>query len=556
MTITPTLVLPAGGRAQLTASGVRVNRGGRAVLDGVDITVSPQSRWGVVGENGRGKSTLLHVLAGRLAPDAGDVRRNGTIGVAEQEMDAAAGRTVGDAVDAELSDARAALAALDAASAALAEERPGAATAYAAALEAATTLDAWDADRRVDVALAALGAETDRSRRLDTLSVGQRYRVRLACLLGAAHDFLLLDEPTNHLDASGLDFLTQRIRAHAGGTVLVSHDRALLSDAATAILDLDQSRDGLPQVYGGGYAGYVEGRRAELARWEAEHDRQQAERRRLTDNLSQAQNRLVSGWKPPKGTGKHERATRAPALVRQVHRRREELEQHAVDAPAPPLRFALPDLPRLRGTTLLSAEGVAVDGRLSSAVTLDLRSGGRLVVAGRNGAGKSTLLDVLAGQLEPSSGRVRTPSGVRVRLLRQEAPTADGRRAHTVFEEAVQRAVTAGTLKEADAVGLGSLGLLPAADARRPLRDLSMGQQRRLSLAIALAARPHVLLLDEPTNHLSIALVDEVTEALQATPAAVVLATHDRQLLADTADWPRLLLPAGSPVAVDTEPER
>jgi macrolide transport system ATP-binding/permease protein len=545
------LALPAGERAQLTATGVHIVRGGRPVLSGVDMTVTPRSRWGIVGENGRGKSTLLHILAGVLEPDSGTVRRIGTLGVAEQEMRAAGGRTVGDLIDTELADVRAALAAVDTGAALLADGDPRGAEEYAAALDAAEALDAWDADRRVDLALENLGAVTDRSRPLAELSVGQRYRVRLACLLGAAHDFLLLDEPTNHLDAAGLDFLTDRLRGRAGGVVLVSHDRALLSDVATAMLDLDPSRDDRPRVYGGGFAGYQEGRRAERERWAAEYEQQQAEHARLTQDLSEAQNRLVTGWRPDKGTGKHQRATRAPGLVRSVHRRRDDLEAHAVTMPPPPLRFRMPELPVRPGTTLLRAEGVTVAGRLDRPVTVALDSGSRLVVTGANGAGKSTLLAVLAGAVEPTGGGVRRARAARVRLLAQESPPAGPRRAVDVFADHMGRLVSAGVLREGEAVPLTALGLLPSREAGKPLRDLSMGQQRRLDLALALASRPHVLLLDEPTNHLSIALVDELTEGLGATGAAVVLATHDRQLQRDVASWERLTL---DPVASAAAP--
>jgi macrolide transport system ATP-binding/permease protein len=518
------ITLPARARAQLVATQLRVVRGGRVVLDGVDLAVSAGVRCGVIGENGRGKTTLLQVLSGALAPDGGAVQRVGTIGVAEQEMAAAGGETVGDAIDAELADVRTALQALDEAAEALAGEQPGAEEAYAWALDAAERLDAWDADRRVDLALESLGATTDRTRPLRTLSVGQRYRVRLACLLGAGHDFLLLDEPTNHLDAAGLDFLTARLREHPGGIVLVSHDRALLADVTTTIVDLDPSRDGRPTVYGGGYAGFQAGRAAALARWEQEYERQQAEHVRLAQDLSEAQNRLVTGWRPDKGTGKHQRATRAPGLVRSVHRRREDLVRHAVTAPVPPLRFRMPALPARPGVTLLSAAGVTVDGRLRSAVSLQVESGSRLVVTGPNGAGKSTLLAVLAGMRNASSGEVRRAPGVRIGLLAQESPESDARRAEEVVAV------------------IADLGLLSAADRRRPVRELSTGQQRRLDLAVLLAAEPHVILLDEPTNHLSIALVDELTEALRVTPAAVVVATHDRQMRRDVSDWPELPL--------------
>ncbi|KAA1424738.1 ABC-F family ATP-binding cassette domain-containing protein [Mumia zhuanghuii] len=534
--------LPARARAQLTAADLHVVRGGRTVLSGVDVAVSPGTRLGVVGENGRGKTTLLHLLAGRLDPDAGTVARVGTLGIAEQEMPSDAGRTVGDLVDLELADARTALAELDAATLALTEGRPGADDAYAAALHAAETLDAWDADRRVDVALEALGAISDRARPLETLSVGQRYRVRLACLLGADHDLLLLDEPTNHLDADGLAYLTERLRTHAGGVVLVSHDRALLSDVVTTVLDLDPSVDGRPRTYGGGYAGYREGRDAERARWVDTYEAQRAEHARLTADLQTAQDRLASGWRPEKGTGKHTRATRAPSLVRQVNRRRDALDAHAVTAPAPPLRLQVPTLPVRAGVRLVRAERVALSGRLAGPVTCTLESGDRLLLTGPNGAGKSTLLQLLAGELAPSEGEVRTARHARVGRLHQESPAPSPLRAADAYEQHVGRLVTSGRLAESETVALSSLGLLTSADRARRVADLSTGQQRRLDLALVLAARPHVLLLDEPTNHLSIALVDELTEALGATGAAVVVATHDRQMLRDLDGWERLEL--------------
>ncbi|MEU7576688.1 ATP-binding cassette domain-containing protein [Streptomyces sp. NPDC041068] len=546
------LTLPARARAQLTCAGIRVERGGRTVLGGVEMKVAPGSRWGVVGENGRGKSTLLHVLAGTLTPDAGSVHRSGTLALAEQEMPTEDARTVGDFVDEHLADSRAALAALDAAAQALADDRPRADQAYAHALEAAQVLDAWDADRRVDVALAGLGAVSDRSRPLNTLSVGQRYRIRLACLLGGTYDFLLLDEPTNHLDLAGLEFLTVRLRDHPGGAVVVSHDRALLADVATSVLDLDPTRDGRPSVHGGGYAGYRAGREAELVRWQAEFEQQQTEHARLTQALTEAQNRLTTGWRPPKGTGKHQRATRAGALVRSVRRRQDDLEQHKITAPVPPQRFSLPSLPARPGITLLYADQVTVEGRLHRPVSLTLRSGDRLAVTGPNGAGKSTLLSVLAdtGELSPSRGLSPSTGGVhraphtRLRLLGQESPTATHQRARQLYAAHTAHLVSTGALAAGDAVELGALGLLTSRDADKPVADLSLGQQRRLELALTLAARPHVLLLDEPTNHLSIALVDELTEALRTTRAAVVLATHDRQLRRDIDSWPQLHLDA------------
>ncbi|UVS80420.1 ABC-F family ATP-binding cassette domain-containing protein [Actinokineospora sp. UTMC 2448] len=512
--------------AHVRVSGVHLSFGGRPVLAGVDLVAAAGERVAVVGENGRGKTTLLRVLAGQAPVDRGEVRRAGSLGVADQQLPLGPADTVGALIDLELAAARGALARLEQATAALADGRPGADDAYAAALAEAEALDAWDADRRVEVSLAALNAVAERDRPLGTLSVGQRHRVRLACLLGANHAVLLLDEPTNHLDADGLDHLTERLRAHPGVVVLVSHDRALLADVATSVIDLDPSSDGRPRVYGGGYAAYVEARRAERARWEALHAEQVAERQRLADDLSAARNRLRDSWRPGKGHGKHTRATRAPALVRAVHRRQEDLAAHVVAVPTPPSRFAMPELPEHRGSTLLRAEGLTVAGRLARPVDLALDSGDRLVVTGPNGAGKSTLLAVLAGALAPTTGTVSRARPARVGWLGQESEPPDRRTAVELH----------GDHRASD------LGLLDGHDTHRPVAELSVGARRRLDLASVLADRPHVLLLDEPTNHLSAALVDELTAALAGTPAAVVIATHDRQLLRDTASWPRLAL--------------
>ena len=144
---------------------------------------------------------MLHVLAGILTPDSGIVARMGSLVLVKQDMATDGNRTVGDLIAEATAPSRSALEALDVASAALSAS-DDAADDYSAALEAATLLDAWDAERGVDIALAGLNACSDRARILSTLSVGQRYRARLAVALGSTPDLLLLDELTNHANPS------------------------------------------------------------------------------------------------------------------------------------------------------------------------------------------------------------------------------------------------------------------------------------------------------------------------------------------------------------------
>jgi macrolide transport system ATP-binding/permease protein len=485
--------------AHIRAENIRVVLGGREVLKCVDVTVSTRSRLAIVGENGRGKTTLLHVLAGLRTPDHGTVHRTGSLGVVRQELDFRGGETVGTLVADAIRPSLLALRAIDDA---LAIGLPEANEAYAYALEAATELDAWDAERRVDVALAGLNACTDRTRRLDTLSVGQRYRVRLACVLGAHDDLMLLDEPTNHLDAAGLDFLTGRLRQHPGGFAVVTHDRALLQDVATEFLDLDPTVDGRPRQFAGGYAGWRDGRARMWESWLQAYAVQQAEQERLKVAVTEARNRLSTGWRPDKGTGKHQRQTRAPGVVQSLHRKQDALDEHRITVPVPPrpLRFA--DPATRPGVPLLSCHDLTVTGRLSVPVTLELSGAGRVLVTGPNGAGKSTLLAALARRLAASTGEVKHLSEARVAYLNQETD---------------------------------------------PIGRLSPGERRRRQLTDLLASQPNVLILDEPTNHLSASLVDDLTAMLLTTTVAVVVATHDRRMLADLAAWPAVRIGEAGP---------
>lgn len=231
--------------------------------------------------------------------------------------------------------------------------------------------------------------------------------------------------------------------------------------------------------------------------------------------------------------------------MQSVRRRQAALDAQALTGPAPPQAMHFPELTSRAGAALITAEGRGVRDRLAP-VSLTVRGRSRLLITGPNGAGKSTLLAILAEELDPDQGAVHHSAHARRAYLQQESALRLEQRASTVYANHVDRLVAAGMVPDKRVVGLASLGLLRSAEMNKRVGELSMGQQRRLDLALALAARPNLLLLDEPTNHLSITLVDELTEAFEATAAAVVLSSHDRQLLRDLGHWPQLELQPAS----------
>jgi macrolide transport system ATP-binding/permease protein len=549
----------------LVADAVTYAYPGRTVLDRVDLVAAAGARIGVVGENGAGKTTLLRVLAGDLRPQSGTVRRVGRTAVVSQELDVGPDATIGTLTGETHTGVRAAAAQLAEAIDGF-DHESGDLKALAAAMSLVEHLAAWDVDRRVDEALTRFGAPRDHARRLDELSVGERYRVRLACRIAERSDILLLDEPTNHLDVVGIEYLTAQLRDWPGVVVIVTHDRQLLDDVMTSILDLDPSMDGRPVLYGATrYATYRFMKDQALRRWRARYASERKRAGVLAARLDASYEGLSDEWRPPKGSRPNRRATHARGHVKAADRLIQRLEAEAVEVPTPPLELTFPDLPTLPegyvSGPVLEVRAPRVDGsdsrlRLDLAGTrVELPPCGRLLVTGPNGSGKSTLLAALAGTIAMSRGTRTVAVGTRLGILGQEGTvSADGAgptSAQTVpgsvsgfdaYARCALDLLDAGAIDPSRLVPVALLGLLTEEDLERPLAELSVGQRRRFDLACALLAAPHVLLLDEPTNHLSIGLVDELTAALRSTSAAVVVATHDRKMRADLADWPRISL--------------
>ena len=541
-------------RDVLVARSISHSYADRPVLDGLSLTANAGERVGLIGENGAGKSTLLRILAGVEEPDDGVVERPAETGWLSQEVRADPGATLRDLVEQAIAPLRVLERELEAAGAALAEPDPSVspeipghpagsvpdlrpapenpADRYDRALAEAERRELWSLDSRRDELLDGLGVGALRlDRPVSEVSGGQRSRVALAALLLSRPDALLLDEPTNHLDDAAVSFLTSRLRSWRGPLVFASHDRAFLDEVATSLFDIDPARGGVAR-YRGGYSDYLGEKAAERARWEQQHALEGREEVRLQYAVDVTA-RSIGHDRAPRDNDKFLRdfkrnrvGLRVAARIRAAQGRLNDLVESRVDAPPPVLAFAgIPTgSPALDGDEpILSLRGLRVDGRLDIG-ELDIAPDARLLVTGPNGAGKSTLLGVLAGAVVSDSGGVRRRRGLRIGLLGQDVRWEDAR--------ATPRRLWERTLgpTRAEERPLVDLGLVSERDADRPVGRLSIGQQRRVALALVIAKPPHVFLLDEPTNHLSLTLATELEDALGGYPGAVVVASHDRWL--------------------------
>jgi len=501
--------------------------GDHTVLDGLDLVANPGEPVGLVGENGAGKSTLMRLLAGVDEPDAGRISRPADVAHLGQEPDFTAGATIAEVLTEVLAPLHDAVSRLETLAGGLGSGDPSVKQEYAVALAWAEAHDAWGADRRADLAAAHLGLRhLDRSRPVDTLSGGERTRLALAAIITRRPDCVLLDEPTNHLDDEAMAFVEEFVTSSAG-VVVVGHDRVFLDTSAAVIVDLDPSHFGVDGEGGTRFAGnftaYLAERRRARRRWEAAFLSQRDELKalRLAERTTA---RTVAHDRGPRDNDKHiygfKGANVARTVARRVHnveRRIEVIERVAIPKPPRPLSFGES---LAAGAATAWVRDLVVPGRVC-VERLEVDVGQHLLVTGPNGSGKSSLLAVLAGELRPGSGEVRVDAE-RVGYLPQDATfERPDLSAHEVY------AAAAG---ESDVPPLGDLGLVHPRELGKPVGVLSVGQQRRLALAVVVASRPDLLLLDEPTNHISLALAADLEEALGRSPGAVVVTSHDRWL--------------------------
>ncbi|MFM7087802.1 MAG: ABC-F family ATP-binding cassette domain-containing protein [Cyanobium sp.] len=516
--------------------GVRKDFGVRTLFENLSLHVGERERLGLIGPNGAGKSTLLRLLAGLEPPGEGErrVQPQARIALVDQEPQLDPQRTVLDQVFAGSGEKMELLRRYTAVSEALAHTHAhgGDDTALMAELGALNARmdqsQAWGLEQQIREVLERLGV-SDVSRRVGELSGGYRRRLALAAALVAEPDVLLLDEPTNHLDADGVQWLQGYLARFPGALVLITHDRYVLDQVTTRIVEVDR---GEARGYQGNYAYYLARKTEQEASATASEAKLRGVLRRELEWLSR---------------GPKARSTKQKARIQRIEALQETPKRQVKGD------LSLASNQRRLGKRAIDTEALSIwataQSREAGAApllqefTYAFSPEDRVGIIGPNGSGKSSLLDLIAGrQQRPHSGRLELGATVKLAYFDQhsevliEARDAAGRERKVidVVKEAASTVELDGSTLSASQ--LLERFLFPPAQQHQPVSRLSGGERRRLHLCRLLIEAPNVLLLDEPTNDLDVATLTVLEDFLEDFRGCVVVVSHDRYFLDRTVD--------------------
>jgi ATPase subunit of ABC transporter with duplicated ATPase domains len=519
----------------LLVEDLRIEVGGRPLLENASFTIRNGEKVGLVGRNGAGKTSLLRAVAGEDRAASGTIRRRGALGYLPQDPRLGRDGHALSALDHVLATRD-----LDAAAKRLEELRheadlnPDADTieAFTNAQDAFEMSGGYSAEPEARRIVAGLGLTPGRiDLPINVLSGGERRRVELARILFAGSDMLLLDEPTNHLDTDARNWLFGFLRSYRGALLLISHDIVLLDKSITRILHLDrESADasGVLVEYKGTYSQYRLARRRDEERREKIAERQQTEISRLSNLADSMRHQTAKRARIAKSLDTRVKKLKATAVSKAKKERR--------------IKVRFPKPPHC-GRVVLEAQGLTKgygDQPVFFDVGFTLERGERLLVMGLNGAGKTSLLRILAGETEADLGTFSFGSGVSMGYYAQEHEGI------TPGKQVIAHLNEDSDIPEKEYRTLmGAFGL-SGEIAFQDAGTLSGGEKTKLALAQLVAGKHNLLLLDEPTNNLDPQSRTGIGAALASWPWAMVIVSHDTAFVDELAPQRVLLMPEGT----------
>jgi ATP-binding cassette subfamily F protein 3 len=498
---------------QVSMVNVGVEFGATALFEGVSFTVAAGERWGIIGRNGAGKTSLFRLLTGDLQPTRGEIARSpgSRVSLLEQHRDFGDAVTVWEAAAGQFAELLQLERSLSAQAHRLADDsNEQALERYGRDLERFEREGGYTIAPRVDAVLHGLGFEPVAAREMPVayLSGGERGRLGLARQLVSPADVLLLDEPTNHLDLETTRWLEDYLTRATATVLLISHDRAFLSAVVDHVLHLEGNT---ATPYVGGYESFVEQRT--LARLTQQRQFVQQRRRIAAEQDYIARN--IAGQNSKQAKGRRKRLERLPRL-----------SAPTADTDSMTVRF---EVHERGGDRVITAENatVSVGSRvLLRGVSATLMRGDRIGLIGPNGSGKSTLVRAIVGDHPVSEGTLRVGGGISVGYYRQDLTQIP-------LEKTLYDVI--GDLRPTWDRRLvqGHLGRFAFSgdEVQRRADGLSGGERARLGLAMLMLSRANLLILDEPTNHLDVESIEALEDAVADYDGSVLLVSHDRELL-------------------------
>lgn len=488
---------------------------GFPILENVCFMLSEQERVGLVGGNGEGKTTLLRLCLGMLSPDSGSVtRKNGIrIGYLDQSGGFESDATVYGAMAEVFEEDRQLIDRLRETERQMADANEDEMRILAARCESyhkrIAARDSYSYEVRIKTVLGGMGFGAVYDQKVNTMSGGEKTRLKLCRLLLEAPDLLVLDEPTNHLDIKTLFFLEDYLTSYRGALFIVSHDRFFLDRITSRTLDLEHGR---VVSYQGNYSKYKILKAEHLTRQEKEYKKQQEEIARLKEYVDKNIVRATT-------------AKSAQSRVKQLDRM--ELIEKPIPPPARPVfSFSYDERPYER-VIYAPAFDLKIDGKiLLKSAEFTLMRGEKCAILGDNGTGKSTFLKYLLS----NNPTVQYGRFARTAYYDQENADLDP-------EDRVLDAFWGkyALLSQTDARKLLARSGLSADDVCKKVKELSGGLKAKLELSLLEARRANVLLLDEPTNHLDLPAREALEEALKTFDGTVLFVSHDRRFIEQIA---------------------
>ncbi len=450
----------------------------KPILDHVNLVINEKEKWGIVGQNGVGKSTLLRMMVGLEKPDSGEVTllKKYKISYCPQNSEFDPDKTIYDTVLSYMTEKT--------------------------------------EEYQIQAILNKLGF-TDYSQKIGILSGGQQKRVALAISLIRNADVYFLDEPTNHLDQDMIIWLEKYLAKVSKTVVLVTHDRYFLSRITNHIMEID---DGHVYTYDGGYADYLEQR--EIRRENALN----AEKKR--QNFLRTEIEWIRAGAQARSTKQKSRIERFEKIA-------------AIDAPKTMNTLELKSASTRLGRNTIEITDISKsydNHMLFQNFSYNVMRLDRIGIIGKNGCGKSTLLKVILGKIEPDTGSVKIGETVKIGYFAQQNEVFDENQRVIDYIKEFGETVYTADHEEITASQMLERFLFFKEEQYKPISKCSGGEKRRLYLCSILMSAPNILILDEPTNDLDTDTMTILEDYLENFQGAVLAVSHDRYFLDKIAD--------------------